>query len=144
MSVKPGEFSPEVVQVIWERDRGCCAKCGRRLREYMRGQLGPIGGWSVQHREARGAGGVGRKGARPWLTRASNGVLLCGDGTTGCHGDVETRERAAARELGFVVSATGIRRPASVPILHALYGWVLLDDEGGYRAVDEHGEATRV
>lgn len=135
MGVKVGEFPAGVVKLIWIRDQGACAMCGRSLVATRRGYPDYEGGWSVQHREARGKGGASRKYgrvARPWLTLASNGVLMCGDGVTGCHGDVETRERARGFALGFVVSAIGVRRPASVPIKHAAHGWVTLDDVGGW------------
>lgn len=140
-----GEFSAEVVEVIWTRDGGCCAMCGRSLLATRRGYPAYEGGWSVQHREARGAGGVkSRKGRvrRPWLVLPSNGALMCGDGVSGCHGDVETRERAEGRRLGFVVSANGVRRPSEVPVRHAVHGWVLLDDVGGWSVVDEPEEAA--
>lgn len=127
---RPGEFPPDVVDTIWDRDKGRCAMCGKRLDRERRGAPGHAGGWSIQHREARGKGGVKRKNARPWLTLASNGVLMCGDGVSGCHGDVETKHREWARAFGFVVSALRVFRPAEVPIKHAVYGWVLLLDDG--------------
>lgn len=137
--MKVGEFPADVVTLIWIRDQGSCAMCGRALLATRRGLPDYEGGWSVQHREARGKGGAPRKhgrDVRPWLTRASNGVLMCGDGVTGCHGDVETRNRAGGFALGFVVSAIGVRRPASVPIKHALHGWVTLTDAGGFEPAE--------
>ncbi|CAH0253756.1 hypothetical protein [Microbacterium sp. Bi128] len=130
--VKPGEFPDAVVDLIWERDRGCCALCGVGLVWERRGE--PFGGWSVQHREARKQGGA--KG-RPWVARAANGVVLCGTGTTGCHGDVEHHSDNVKPVWGFSVSALGIRRPVEVPLRHAALGWVLLNDAGGWEPVDE-------
>ncbi|REC98360.1 hypothetical protein DEU35_1460 [Microbacterium sp. AG157] len=138
----PAEFKPEMVQDIWERDGGRCALCGLGLHWDLRGK--PFErGWSVHHREDRGMGGVkrarkGREQPRAYLALAANGVLLCGTGTTGCHGKV-TREELPER-LGFSVSRIGIRRPVDVPLLHALHGWVLLDNEGGYAPADEPDE----
>lgn len=119
-------FSGEVVELIWNRDGGCCVKCGHPQDRERRGDV--AGGWSIQHREARGRSGS--KG-RPHLALASNGAILCGTGTTGCHGEVEA-DLEKAREQGYSVSALGIRRPADVPMLHALFGRVWLDDKGGW------------
>lgn len=59
---------------------------------------------------------------------ASNLVLLCGSGTTGCHGWVHSNVRVAT-ELGLIVSQWGV--PSEVPVtLRA--GVVLLDDFGNY------------
>lgn len=124
---KPGEFSPATVQLIWDRDRGCCVVCGRGLRRERRAE--PFDGWSVMHRESRGAGGVKRNSDRPHLTRAANGALGCGTGTTGCHAKVEAGDFPG---LGYKVSRLGKDRPADVPMLHALFGWVRLDDAGGW------------
>ncbi|WP_295837427.1 hypothetical protein [uncultured Microbacterium sp.] len=134
----PAEFKPATVDLIWERDRGRCAMCGRWLVRMHRGET-----WSVHHREDRGMGGVkrARKGQvqpRAYLALAANGVLLCGTGTTGCHGDV-TDEKVPER-LGFSVSRIGIRRPVDVPLKHYLHGWVRLDNDGSYAPADEPDE----
>lgn len=140
----PGEFKPATVGVIWERDGGRCALCGAGLVWYARGYVW-AGGWSVHHREDRGQGGVkrarpGREQPRAYLALSANGVLLCGTGTTGCHGKV-TRNEVPAR-LGFSVSRIGIRRPVEVPIKHYLHGWVRLDNDGGYTRVEEPAEVA--
>ncbi|KAA9110161.1 hypothetical protein [Microbacterium rhizomatis] len=127
-----GEFAPDVVELIWDRDQGRCVDCGVQLRRERRAEA--FDGWSVQHREARGTGG-GKRGRRPWLVLASNGGLMCGTGTTGCHGDTETKRRGRAYALGFAIK-TGIRRPSEIPMRHAVRGWVLLDDEGGWEPVE--------
>lgn len=126
MSVsKRGEFSAAVVNLIWVRDRGRCARCNRTLVRERRGI-----DWSVHHRCPRSLGGT----RRPWVGLAANGLLLCGTGTTGCHGWVESH-RSDARAEGFLVSALGRVAAAAVPMAHALYGPVLLDDQGGARRV---------
>lgn len=133
--VKHGEFPDDVVALVWERDSGRCAMTGCEAPVLVWGRRGePFGGWSVQHREPRKMGGA--KG-RPWVARAANGVLLCGTGTTGCHGDVEHHREKVNPLWGFSVSALGIRRPAAVPLFHAALGWVLLNDAGGWEPVDE-------
>ena len=92
----------------------------------------------MQHRIARGMGGARRSRSelrRPWLALPANGVVMCGDGVSGCHGRAETRDRARAFELGFAVHS-GVIHPAQAPILHAVHGWVLLDDQGGWVPVE--------
>ena len=58
-----------------------------------------------------------------------NGVLVCGSGTTGCHGWIETH-RTDALELGWLVRQGA--NPANIPIPHATLGQVWLDPEGMY------------
>jgi hypothetical protein len=59
----------------------------------------------------------------------SNGLLLCGSGTTGCHGWVHAHS-LAARFDGFAVGEH--EDPRAIPVLHAIYGLVYLDDAGGF------------
>lgn len=113
-------FTPGVVELIWERDNGCCALCGL-----------PISGtrgfdWSVHHRMPRSSGGT----RRTWINMASNGVLLHGNGTQSCHSTVESN-RTQALQDGFLISANGKERPHNIPIQHAVHGGrVLLNDDG--------------
>jgi len=120
MSAKPG-FPPHVVQLIWERDRQSCARCGRGLIWDRRGQ-----DWAVHHRRPRGSGGT----SIPWVNRAANGVLLC----TGCHNSIEVN-RFDATLTGFLVPRLGKLEACDVPIAHAFYGRAYLDDEGGVTPV---------
>jgi hypothetical protein len=114
-----GAFTDKTVATIWDRDHGRCAWCG----EPVAGERGVD--WSVHHREPRGSGGS----KLAHVSGAANGVLLHGSGTTGCHGRVE-RERAEAERRGFLVSRHGRERPSNVPIMHAVHGRCLLDDNG--------------
>lgn len=111
--------SPEVVELVRERDRDSCAHCGREI-------VGRRGyDWSVQHRRPRGSGGD----ARPETNLPGNLVLLHGSGTTGCHGQVESR-RADAQCKGFLIPRESIDRPELHAIEHALHGWCYLLDDG--------------
>jgi hypothetical protein len=56
----------------------------------------------------------------------SNLIALCGSGTTGCHGWVESR-RTEALEEGLLVRQH--HDPATTPVLLA-DGWKLLTDDG--------------
>lgn len=66
----------------------------------------------------------------PAAGSVANGVLLCGSGTTGCHGWIETH-RAESLEAGWLVRQ-GVD-PATVPIPHVTLGSVWLDPDGMYR-----------
>lgn len=113
-------FSATVVERIWTRDQGCCARCGRGLVWERRGV-----DWSVHHRCPRSSGGT----RRMWVDEAANGVALCGNGVKGCHGWVESN-RVEAVSDGFLVSAIGRLMADEVEIRHVLYGWCLLRDDG--------------
>lgn len=79
---------------------------------------------SAHHRRPRGMGG--RRGH----DTAADLLVLCGSGTTGCHGWVEAN-RAEAREDGLLVPPWG--DTTLVPVrLHV--GLVLLAPDGGYQA----------
>ena len=56
-----------------------------------------------------------------------NGILLCGSGTTGCHGWAHSHPKAA-RELGLIVSAF-VAEPSTIPV-KTYRGWLLHDCTG--------------
>jgi hypothetical protein len=61
---------------------------------------------------------------------ASNLILLCGSGTTGCHGWVHAHPKKA-REGGWIRSRHA-QSPADMPVLYdqpGRKGWYLLDDD---------------
>jgi hypothetical protein len=91
------------------REQQCCARCGIRITE----------NGSRHHRKLKSRGGG---------DEVSNGVLLCGSGTTGCHGWVHANPKQA-EEKGWMISSGG--DPKLIPIVHAIHGKVWLDDEGG-------------
>ena len=113
-------FTPAVVDAIFKRDHGRCAKCRRQWdRDYKRGELG---GWDMQHRMARGSGGSRKN---PAVGDVSNGIILC----RSCHREVENRTVDSWAE-GFAMSRLGITQPWEKPIKHAVHGWVRLTQEG--------------
>lgn len=115
-------FADEVVDQVFVRDHGCCAKCGRQWdRDYGRGKLG---GWDMQHRYARGSGGSKKNSD---VGNVSAAVILCRP----CHHDVEVKNRVDAFVKGFAISRIGIRKPWEVEILHAVHGWCKLTRDGG-------------
>lgn len=106
-----GGFSKATVAQIVARDEGRCARCGASVQADGRGMS-----WSVHHRRPRGMGGT----KSPVVASASNGVVLCGSGTTGCHGWVESH-RDMGRLDGWLVPQW--RDPADVPVRHWFHGW---------------------
>lgn len=109
------------------RDLGACARCGRHVAHLERGIA-----WSLHHRRPRGSGGS----SIAWVEGAANKVVLCGSGTTGCHGWVEAN-RKDARAAGFLVPLNGVQKADEVAIKHHTLGLVLLTDEGGWAPVEE-------
>jgi hypothetical protein len=104
---------------VWERDKGLCQRCGKWVALEQRGVAF---GWSVQHRKHRSRGGD---------NRMSNLIVLCGSGTTLCHGWVEGNPLAAQEDgwavPGWVPNEDIYQHPVSTP-----WGLCMLDDEGGY------------
>jgi hypothetical protein len=98
---------------IDRREQQRCARCGVVIWS----------GGSRHHRKFKS-----RRGG----DEVSNGVLLCGSGTTGCHGWVHANP-VSARMVGLALLATD--NPLLVPVRHAVYGCdVWLDDAGNASA----------
>lgn len=115
--------------LVSARDGGTCVKCRRG------------GAMNHDHRLNRSQGG-------DWSP--SNGQLLCGSGTTGCHGWRTTHPRDAVIE-GWAVAGHSTLAPAEWPArrwVHTKWGtlrlsWVLLDDDGGWLEIDEREAVFR-
>jgi hypothetical protein len=103
-------------KLIDERDHYACVKCGKPLH---------VTSGSRHHRQRRAIGGH----------TPENLILLCGSGTTGCHGDVHDHPEDA-RKHGWIVRATGIIEPEEIPLQVVANGpgsalrWVMLSAEG--------------
>lgn len=121
MARRDAGFPPTVALAIIERDAGACARCGAPVAHLERGIA-----WSIHHRRARGMGGA----RDAWINEPANGVILCGSGTTGCHGDIE-KHRDVAYDTGWLIRR-GIATAETVPLLHHRHGYVHLDNMGGY------------
>jgi hypothetical protein len=104
-------------ELVLERDDYTCACCGHSIL---------YGQYSLQHRNARGMGGT----SDPAINSPANLVTLCGSATTpgSCHLLCEQRD-GSLQALGFWLK-TG-QDPATTPVAHASYGWVLLLPDGG-------------
>lgn len=87
----------EVRAAVLERDDHCCLRCGRNVEQVAH---------SVHHRYARKMGGT----TDPRINDVRNLVLLCGTGTTGCHGWVESHRRQAGADGWILLHITDVRR----------------------------------
>src|SRR3954466_12904687 len=88
-------------------------------------------GWSSNHRRSRGGGGT----LDPRCNYPSNLQVVCGTGTTGCHGLIENDLRAQAYVVGWLIKKcvcldpwTCEHAPARTPMWLLRERWVLLDD----------------
>lgn len=97
-------------QLVIERDHGRCLRCG-----------GPME--SIHHRKPRGMGGT-RDAS---INSPVNLVSLCGHGTAGCHGWIESHRDAAYRD-GWLVRRN--EDPAEV-LIRTRELMVLLFEDGG-------------
>lgn len=100
----------KVCDQVDARDEYSCVRCGRSLYSTA---------GSRHHRKLRSQGGKHRVEVL---------ILLCGSGTTGCHGWVHANPNKA-RERGYYVRAN--EECADVEILHAVHGWCKLTRDGG-------------
>jgi hypothetical protein len=115
--VSVGDFAPKLVRLLFfTRDGESCFRCRRGLRWEERGF-----GWSMHHRKPRASGGT----SNPVIGKASNAVTLCGSGTTGCHGWVESH-RVEALEDGLLLSTNGRDVPVNVAVrrLDGSFWWL--------------------
>lgn len=104
-----------------ERDGPTCRRCGR----WVEGQLG-----SLHHRKLKG-----RATPRHDYDRVENLVVLCGTGTTGCHGWCHA-EPKTAHEAGWVCWSW--ENPAERPC-RTLHNTLLMLLEDGSAVEDDLG-----
>lgn len=107
-------FTPKTRRLVIERDGGMCQWCGELVRS---------DDYSLQHRRARGMGGS----KDPVSSSPSNAVLMCGSGTTGCHGFVEANP-VVAEGRGFRVRQGA--DPRHVPLWSWRGEWWFLLPDG--------------
>jgi hypothetical protein len=99
-------------RIVRERSGGICEVCAVAYAT------------NFHHRKNRSQGGG-------WCP--SNGLDVCGSGTTGCHGFI-TAHPKLSYEYGYSVRM-GLTDPAQVPVRLAGRGWTLLDPAGDYTSV---------
>ena len=103
--------------------------------EFCGGDL--IGGVSIHHRRPRMMGGS--RDLR--LHQPANLIALCGSGTTGCHGWVESN-RNKARELGLLILK--VDSAEDVPFMDKSGVWWSILNSGEKKRLDRIGELPDV
>ena len=98
-----------VIDAVDKRDEWSCVRCGVSLYATH---------GSRHHRKLRSQGGK---------HASDNLVLLCGSGTTGCHGWAHAHP-VAARHAGLIVSAYA--DPVMQPVQYPDGAWWLLASDG--------------
>lgn len=98
-----------VREAVMDRDGGCL-RCGSDRWQ--------VAGLNAHHRKGRlGAG----------ANDPANLVILCGSGTTGCHGWVHANPAEAYR-TGWLVRRLGADDPAAIPVLDLMGHWWLVGE----------------
>ena len=92
--------STAVRAVVMARAGNCCERCGIPIADQPA---------SIHHRQARGMGGT----KDPAANDVPHLALLCGTGTTGCHGHIESH-RTQAKADGWIVPKW--ENPQTVPM----------------------------
>jgi hypothetical protein len=116
---KPTGPSDQTRQTVWARSGGYCERCGKAI-----GSL-PM---SVHHRKPRRMGGT----SDPSVNTPANLAVLCGSGTTGCHGEIESHRTEAYAE-GWLLYAG--QDPAEIPVRLRGGPMIFLTAEGGYETL---------
>jgi hypothetical protein len=106
-------ISAKTRKQINQRDNGCCRRCGNLAT-------------NVHHRIGRGMGGSKRADINDLAAL----VMLCGSGTTGCHGLITSRPEEAYRE-GWSIRRSDPEPAESVPLFDIFGDFFWLTDDGG-------------
>lgn len=117
---KPLRVDDETRFTVLARANYKCERCYRDFLGY------PV---SVHHRRPRMMGGSKDE----MLHKSANLIVLCGSGTSGCHGWVESN-RAKARELGFLIQK--IESATEIPFQDVSQVWWQIDNDGQKRQLD--------
>lgn len=116
MATSPKTLVEDLVRAVGMRQQGRCAVGGGLIR----GERGRD--WSLHHRLPRGMGGTKTSSA----IDADYLLVVCGSGTTGCHGWLESH-RAEAYRLGYLLRhTTPPTDPTTVPVIRRAVGCVTL------------------
>lgn len=112
--------STDVVVAVLERASYACEICGVDLLYGERGV-----DYSIHHRLARKMGGTRWDGSN----LPSNLLVVCGHGTSGCHGEIESRRSSAVARGWLVLSHED---PEHVAVLITRDRWRYLAADGSY------------
>lgn len=119
---RPLKVSDETRFTVLGRNGYKCEKCGDDF----------LWGVSVHHRRPRMMGGSKNE----LLHLPANLIALCGSGTTGCHGWVESN-RDKARELGYLIMK--VESAEDIPFCDNSGKWWKIDNLGQKEQLDTNG-----
>jgi hypothetical protein len=117
-----------IAQLVLERDDSRCFRCGLIVAASPR---------NCHHRLFAGRGGPDEAPNRLTLCGSGNN-LRDADGRIWCHGWVH-QNNTEAEYHGWVISQYDERPPELVPVLHWMWGWVLLDADYGFTITEREG-----
>lgn len=124
---KPLRVDDETRWTVFARGFYKCERCHQDL----------LGGSSVHHRRPRMMGGSKNE----MLHKPANLILLCGSGTSGCHGWVESH-RMEARTFGFLIHK--VESAEEIPFKDVYGNWWHIDNEGQKRQLDTFRDIPHV
>lgn len=116
---KPLRVEDETRFTVLARAGFRCERCGDEFTN----------GVSVHHRRPRMMGGS----RNVVLHQPANLIALCGSGTSGCHGWVESN-RLKAREFGYLILK--VQSAEEIPFQDTNGRWWLIDNIGQKRRFD--------
>ncbi|GAA4221414.1 hypothetical protein FHR32_005075 [Streptosporangium album] len=122
--------TPAVRQAVRDRDLDTCIVCG----VVVSGRPA-----SIHHRRNRGMGGS----SDPRINDVTNLLVVCGDGTSGCHGMLTDRPwELDAEKHGWIIGRNSIADPALVPVLVAWLGWAYPLADGTWQVIEDIAAVT--
>jgi len=110
--------------IVFARAGYRCERCFEKLHGVF--------GASVHHRRPRMMGGSRNE----QLHEPANLIVLCGSGTSGCHGWVESN-RDRSRDHGYLIHK--VADADKIPFRDDKGIWYLLDNEGKKKEFDTKG-----
>jgi hypothetical protein len=113
--------SEKTRRMVLDRSGGWCEVCGDPLHNGDRW----IAAHSIHHRQPRGMGGT----SDPAANAVMNLMLVCGTGTTGCHGRIESH-RTVSIDNGWLVPRP--TDPATAPVVISLPAGIRLTGVPAY------------
>ena len=122
---RPAKVSEETRFAVLGRNGYKCEKCGEDF----------LWGVSVHHRRPRMMGGSKNE----LLHQPANLIALCGSGTTGCHGWVESN-RDKARQLGYLIMK--VESAQDIPFRDDSGKWWKIDNLGQKEKFDIREEGS--
>lgn len=125
---KPFKVDDETRFTVLARGHYRCERC---KQDFLKS------GVSIHHRRPRMMGGSKNQE----LHKSANLIALCGSGTTGCHGWVESH-RLEARTFGYLIQK--VESAEKIPFKDLNGDWWLIDNDGQKTQLDTYWNEPHV